>query len=57
MKSLLNAFTKKEGKKELSGARCMGISSFLLILRGSGPEGGLQSLPKLPVVPSHHGRG
>lgn len=28
MKSLLNAFTKKEGKEELSGARCMGISSF-----------------------------
>lgn len=33
MKSLLNAFSKKEGKATLQGARCTGIS------RGAGASG------------------
>lgn len=53
MKSLLNAFTKKEGKDELSGARCTGISGFLRTLPGSR---GLRSLPAWLAVPSHRVR-
>lgn len=48
MKSLLNAFTKKEGKDELSGARGMGISGLVL------GERGLRALPGPHPVPSHY---
>lgn len=37
MKSLLNAFAKKEGKGEPRGARCMGLGRFPRVRGGRGP--------------------
>lgn len=51
MKSLLNAFSKKEGKDTLRGAWCTGIRSFSRALRG---RGGLRFLLKLLVMHSWH---
>ena len=48
MKSLLNAFTKKEGKD----AWCMGMSSFLPGFSGGDPDAGPRVPPQMAGWPS-----